>query len=189
MGSYCAPAVALAALAARAFARFATSAAFRAGDSFLFATAVLAAVFFWVAGFDLAAAAFFSAHRFFNAATMFALPALLSFRFAFGASGIAGAGDSDSPRILAHRSCWASFMRRRAAAENSRRLIVGASGVAAGVGLAGPPFNMARSSAICVSIRSFSCSKPTMAALIIWGVRFVGMCDVLSGFSLSCIYC
>jgi hypothetical protein len=47
---------------------------------------------------------------------------------------------------------------------------------------------MERSSAICVSIRSFSCSKPTMAALIIWGVRFVGMCDVLSLDSLYPAY-
>src|SRR5260370_12422680 len=117
--SYCGPAVALAALAARAFARFATSAAFRAGDSFFFATAFFAAAFFCTAGFGFAVAAFFSAHRFFNAATMFALPDLLSFRFlGFGASGVAGAGGSDSPRILAHRSCWASFILLRAAAEN-----------------------------------------------------------------------
>jgi hypothetical protein len=46
--SYCAPAATLAALAARAFARFATNAAFRAGDSFVLATAFFAAGFFTV---------------------------------------------------------------------------------------------------------------------------------------------
>jgi hypothetical protein len=40
-----------------------------------------------------------------------------------------------------------------------------------------------------VSIRSFCCSKPTMAAEIISGVSCFGMCDVLSGFSLSCLLC
>ena len=44
--SYCAPSVAFAALAARAFARFATSAAFRAGDSFFFAISFFSAGFF-----------------------------------------------------------------------------------------------------------------------------------------------
>src|ERR1039458_6210745 len=81
-------------------------------------------------------------------------------------------------------------MRLRADAENFRRLVVGGSGVVAGVGLVEPPYNMARSSAICVSMWSCCCSKPTMAALMISGVSFcVGMCDVLSGFSLSCFYC
>src|ERR1019366_9396050 len=44
--SYCAPSVTFAALAARAFARFATSAAFRAGDSFFFAISFFSAGFF-----------------------------------------------------------------------------------------------------------------------------------------------
>ena len=77
-------AVALAALAARAFARFATSAAFRAGDSFFFATAFFAAVFFCAAGFVFAAAAWTAAHLFFVASEIAFLPAALSFRFGFG---------------------------------------------------------------------------------------------------------
>src|ERR1035437_7552124 len=83
------------------------------------------AAFFAVAGFDLAASAFFAAHRFFRAATMFALPALLSCRLGFAVSCVVGAGGSDSPRILAHRRCCASRIRRRAAAENFLRFLVG----------------------------------------------------------------
>jgi hypothetical protein len=47
--------------------------------------AFLAATFFWATFFDasLSAAARLSAHRFFNAATIAALPAALSFRFGF----------------------------------------------------------------------------------------------------------
>ena len=57
-----------AALAARAFARFATSAAFRAGDISFFAGALFAAGFsaLWIA-----------AHRFFVAAMILAIPSLL----------------------------------------------------------------------------------------------------------------
>ena len=51
------------------------------------------------------ALAFFAAHRFFKAATIAALPALLSFRLGFAGSGVAGAGGSGSPRIFAHRRC------------------------------------------------------------------------------------
>src|SRR5471030_1971823 len=76
-------------------------------------------------------AAFFAAHLFLSAATIAASPALLSFRLDFGDSGVAGAGGSFSPQILAHRRCWASFMRFRAAAENFLRFLVGACGVAA----------------------------------------------------------
>jgi hypothetical protein len=79
-----------------------------------------------------AAAALFAAHRFFKAATMFALPALLSFLLGFEGAFVAGAGGSSSLRTLGHRSCCASFIRLRAAAENFRRLIMGVSGVAAG---------------------------------------------------------
>src|ERR1035437_8081212 len=81
------------------------------------------------------------------APTIAALPALLSFRFGFDASDLTSAGGSDSPRILAHRRCWASFIRRRAAAENFLRWLVGGPGVVAAVGLV-PPDSMARSSAI-----------------------------------------
>ena len=66
-----------AALAARAFARFATSAAFRAGDIFLFTGA--------------GSAALTASHRFLVAAMIAFLPAAESFRFFLGAaSGIDG---------------------------------------------------------------------------------------------------
>ena len=81
--SYCAPAATLAALAARAFARFATSAAFRAGDSFLFGKA------FFTAAFFACFAAWNAAHRFLVAATIAFLPAAESFRLGFGGSGVA----------------------------------------------------------------------------------------------------
>ena len=97
--SYCAPAATLAALAARAFARFATSAAFRAGDSFVLATA------FFAAGFFACFVAWNAAHLFFVASEMAFLPAALILRFGFDFPGAAGAGRSDSPRILAHRRC------------------------------------------------------------------------------------
>jgi hypothetical protein len=126
----------------------------------------VAAVFFLVAGFGFAVAVFFAAHRFFNAATIAALPALLSFRLGFEGSVVADGAGPDSLRIFAHRRCWASFIRRRAAAENFLRLRVGASGVAAAVDLL-PPSSMVRSSAICWSIRVFCDSKPSMAALMI----------------------
>src|ERR1035438_5560438 len=77
----------------------------------------------------VSAAAFLAAQRFLSAATIAAFPALLSFRFAFGGSGMAGAGGSDSPRILAHRRCWASFMHLLAAAENFLRFHFVGSGV------------------------------------------------------------
>src|SRR5258708_11084149 len=99
-----------------------------------FTGAFFAVAFSATAGAVFTAAAFFAAHRFFKAATMFALPALLSFLCGFDGAFVAGAGGSDSPRILAHRSCWASFIRLRAAAENFRRLIVGVSGLAAAIG-------------------------------------------------------
>ena len=69
-----------------------------------------------------AASALFFAHRFLSASWMAFLPAAESLRLAFGGSGLACDGGADSPRILAHRRCWASFIRRRVAAENLRRL-------------------------------------------------------------------
>ena len=144
--SYCAPAVAFAAFAARAFARFATSAAFRAGDSFAFATAFCAVAFF-ATGFVFAAAAWTAAHLFFVASEIAFLPSLLSFRLGFGGSIVAGAGGSDAPFNLAHLACCPRAIRRLAAAE-ILRLPVGASGVAVGVDLVPPPSSMVRSSAI-----------------------------------------
>jgi len=75
------PAVFFPAFAALAFARFATSAAFRAGESFFFGAAVFFAgpAFFpavfptetpLTAVFDGVSPAFFAAHLFFNAATI-----------------------------------------------------------------------------------------------------------------------
>jgi len=162
-GTVC-PSVFLAALAVRAFARFSTSAALRAEDN-------LGAAFFATAGAIFFAAAFFSRHRFFKAATIAALPALLSLRFG---SGVAGAGGSDSPLILAHLAFCAIAILRRDAAENFFRFLTGASGVAAFS--AGPPGSMARSSAILVSMLVFWNSKPSMAAVMISFVSFgVGM--------------
>jgi hypothetical protein len=55
-----------------------------------------------------------------------------------------------------------------------RRLAFGLSGVAAG--FVGVPVSMAWSSAIWASMRSFCCSNPSTAALIISGVcLWVGM--------------
>jgi hypothetical protein len=83
------------------------------------------------------------AHRFFNAATMAALPAALSLRFAFVVDLEA---DADSPLDAAHRFRCASLMRFRAAALIFRRLPFVGSGAA--VSSVRPPGSMARSSAI-----------------------------------------
>jgi hypothetical protein len=119
-----------------------------------------------------ALAALTLAHRSFVAAMILAIPALLIRRLGFGASGVASAGGSDSPRIFAHLRCWASFMRHRAAAENFLRFLVGASGVA---GVAGPPGSIARSSAILVSICRFCSSNPRIAAVMISYVSLGGI--------------
>jgi hypothetical protein len=71
-------------------------------DALLFAVfggAFITAVFL-ADGFGFAVAAFFAAHRFFKTATMAALRAALSFRFAFGGVGVAGADGSDLPESL-----------------------------------------------------------------------------------------
>jgi hypothetical protein len=47
---------------------------------------------------------------------------LLSFRLGFEGSGAADGAGSDSPRIFAHRRCWASFIRPRAAAGRRKGL-------------------------------------------------------------------
>jgi len=79
------------------FTAFLTLAFFR---EVFFATAGTA---FFAAAF--AASAFFVAQRFLSAATIAAFPALLSFRLGCLDTGVAGAGGSVSPRILAHRRC------------------------------------------------------------------------------------
>src|ERR1039457_2020610 len=113
----------------------------------LFTTVFLPAVFLVAVCATFAASARFSANRFLVAAMILFIPSSLIRRFAFAGSGVAGAGGADSPRILAHRFCWASFMRRRAVAESFLRWLVGGPGVVAAVGLV-PPDIMARSSAI-----------------------------------------
>ena len=64
------------------------------------------------------AAAFFAAQRFFSAATIAALPALLSCRFGFAGLGVAGAGGSDSPWSFAHLAFCAIAIFRLEAALN-----------------------------------------------------------------------
>jgi hypothetical protein len=115
------------------------------------------------------AAAFFAAQRFFKAATIAALPAAESFRFGFADFDVAG----DVPLIAAHLARCAIAIFRRAAGENFFRLPVGASVVA--VALAGPPSSMTRRSAIWASSRAFWTWKPSMAAVRISVLSFVGM--------------
>src|ERR1017187_5674222 len=148
--SYCASVVALAALAARAFARFATSAAFRAGDNFFFATALFAVAFLATTGFVFAL--WNAAHRFLVASEMAFRPAALILRFGFAVTVLDGS--SASPFDAAHLLRWASAIAFLPAALILRRLGFVGSGVD-GVGLVEPPSNMARSSVIWVSIRSF----------------------------------
>jgi hypothetical protein len=102
-------------------------------------------------GYDFPFPALTAAQRFLDASAIALLPAALIFRFVL-AGALAGAKDLDSPLILAHLALCASAILRRAAAENFRRLGEVISSV---VVLAGPPFSMARSSAICWSIRAF----------------------------------
>ena len=89
------------------------------------------------------AAALFAAHLFFVASEIAFLPAALSLRFGFAASGVDG---SDSPRIAAHLARCAIAIFRREAAENFFRFPVEAPGVAAA--LAGPPESIDRRSVI-----------------------------------------
>jgi hypothetical protein len=102
---------------------------------------------------SFAASARLSAHRFFSAATIAALPTLLSFRFGFPASGPTGsAAVSGCFRDSAHLFRCASAIRRRTAADIFR--LVG-FGSALAVGAEVVPFSIPRSSAICASMRSF----------------------------------
>jgi hypothetical protein len=73
----------------------------------------------------------------------------------------------------AHRFFVAAEIAFRPAALIFRRLPLVGSGVAAGS--EEPPVNRLRSSAICVSMWSYCCSKPMMAAVMISFVSFVGM--------------
>src|ERR1017187_10177447 len=99
-------------------------------------------------------------------------PAALILRFGFAVTVLDGS--SASPFDAAHLLRCASPMRFRAAALILRRLGFVGSGVGEAV-CAGPPGSRARSSAICVSIWSLCCSKPTMAAVMISFASFVGM--------------
>src|ERR1039458_4314182 len=74
-------------------------------------TAFLTAAFFAAAFSCCALAALTAPPLFVLPARILAKPSLLIRRLGFGASALAGGGGSDSPRILAHRRCWASFMR------------------------------------------------------------------------------
>src|ERR1039457_3797912 len=57
------------------------------------------------------------------------IPSSLIRRLGFDGSGVVDG--PDPPRIFAHRRCWASFIRLRAATENCLRLRGGAPGVPA----------------------------------------------------------
>src|ERR1019366_4889112 len=135
------------------------------------------AVFLALAGCAFAAPVLFCAHRRRTASWIAFLPAALSFRLGFGASGVAGADGSDSPLMLAHRRCCASRILRRAAAENFLGFLVDASGAAAVS--AGPPDSMARSSAIFESICRFCSSNPRIGAVMISGLS---VCIDMSAF-------
>ena len=101
------------------------------------------------------------------------MPSALIRRFGFAGFDVTRDGGSDVPLIAAHRRCWASFIFRRAAAENFLRFLVGASGVAAAS--EEPPDSTALSSLIWESMCRFCSSNPRMAALMISFVSLVGM--------------
>ena len=122
----------------------------------------MAGAAFFAAAFAFAALA---ALAFFRLAASFALAAADNFRLAFGTG--AAAAVLDPRRNFAHLALCALAIRLRAAALNILRLLVGASDAAVCVA----PGNMARSSAICESIRTFCCSNPAMAAVMISGVN------------------
>jgi hypothetical protein len=75
-------------------------------------------------------AALTAAQRFLVASAIAFLPAALIFRFVL-AGTLAGFDGSDSPRIFAQRSCWASFILRRVSAESFQRFGVVPAAVAA----------------------------------------------------------
>jgi hypothetical protein len=72
-----------------------------------------------------------TAQRRFVAAMIALRPAADSFRFGFALSNVTSDDDLVPPLIVAHRFCWPRVIRRRAAAETFRRVLVGASAVTA----------------------------------------------------------
>ncbi|MGD0047606.1 MAG: hypothetical protein ABSE42_11355 [Bryobacteraceae bacterium] len=120
--------------------------------AFFTATFVAAGAAFLLA-VETALAGLANRQRFLVAAMILFIPAALIRRFAFGAFVVAGSDGSDGPRILAHRFRCASATALLPAALILRRLRFGASGVVAVS--AGPPDNIARSSASCWFMRFF----------------------------------
>jgi hypothetical protein len=125
------------------------------------------------AAFLLARAAFFAASlafaalaalAFFRLAASLALAAADNFLLAFGAGA---AVVPDPPLSFAHLAFCASAIRLRAAALSPLRLLVRPSDATVS---ADAPGSIARSSAICESIRTFCCSNPAIAAVMISGV-------------------
>ncbi|HEY1219366.1 MAG: hypothetical protein ABSE42_05205 [Bryobacteraceae bacterium] len=116
----------------------------------------------------MAASARLAAQRFLVAAMMARLPAAESFRFGFGATGAASCF-LDS----AHLFRCAAAIAALPALLILRRLREGDSEGAA-VGLE-PPSSICRISAIWASIRVFWISNPSIAAVRISVVSFVGM--------------
>jgi hypothetical protein len=116
----------------------------------------LAATFFLATGVGFDIAAFFSVHRFFKAATMFALPAALSFRLAVGAA--AGADGGTACLEAARLFRCASPMRFLVAALIFRRLPFGDSGLMAALSVV-PPESIVLSPVISASMGVFCASN------------------------------
>src|SRR5262249_2394120 len=121
-----------------------------------------------------------SALLFLNASSMAPLRPALSFRRRWGGCA---AADSDAPLMAAHLLRCASAIRFRPAALIVERLVVWRAAAAVGC----RPLSMARSSAICESIRCFCASKPSMAAVMISGFSVARMLILLS--DLKAILC
>ena len=139
----------------------------------VFVATFFAATFFAAAGCAFAAfSALTFAQRRFVAAMIFLMPSALIRRLGFGGSGEAGDDGSAVPLMAAHRLFCPSAILRRAAAE-ILRFFGAISGIAA-VSTRRPD-SIARSSAICWSIRVFCASKPSMAAAMISFVSFAGI--------------
>jgi hypothetical protein len=112
-----------------------------------------------------------TAHRRFVASIVAFRPAALSFRFLRTGTGVLS--DPAPARFAAHLFRWAAAILARAAADIRRRFVVGADD--SDPSLLGLPLNNCRSSAICVFIRFFCSSKPSMAAVIRFRLSFVGI--------------
>src|SRR5581483_225297 len=100
-------------------------------------------ILYFRVAYVFAASAFFAAQRFLRAATMAALPALLSFLLGLADFGAAAA---DCPFEAAHRLRCASAIACRPAADIVRRFLF--VGSVAAVGPVELPFSICRSSAI-----------------------------------------